>query len=226
MMVVDQIFRLQNSYEKFKNSYRDEYVKVINYELVKSEIWSPSTLSGIKYNLLKCIEKIRRIFSSIFILLKETFVMSMRMVDALEMFYLSPDSRDDATNEFFVNGSELLDKLEENREVLLKGLNKAKPIIDEILNNIGSSYTADEFIEYSSDALETVADTHAKVQEVTGPLGKIVQEIGKRTLYGLAEILGLEKLIPKKLYPDYSVPPREIQKVFHFCQKSSIQIKY
>jgi hypothetical protein len=224
MMVVDQIFRLQESIRKLQNSCRDEYSEVTKYEIVTGSFFSPSTLSEAKYTLRNTLEKIRRIFFCVLHVLKDTFLLSMRMIDAIEMFYLSPQSREEGINEIFVNGSEMLSTLEENQANLLNSLKKCKGIIDKVLKGIGSEYTADQFIQAASTTLDTVADAHQMTQAITNPFVIVVKELGKRILMGYASWFCVDSLIPKYLHPTYTIPPREMDPVFHFIPASSIKI--
>lgn len=225
MMFMDQLFQMQDRVGKLRNSFRDEYSKVIKYEHVKSSVLSPSTLSEAKWRLKSCIEKIKRIAINLLMIIKDTFVLSMRMIDAIEAFYMSPDTRDQGVNELFVNWGELVDTLEDNQENLQKSLKKCQPIIDEFLEAIGSEFTSERFIELSCETLETVSDVHNAATKVTSPVVKVVQEIGKRLLYGYATFFGLRSAVPKKLHPNYTYIPPDYGPATHFAPDSSITIK-
>jgi hypothetical protein len=225
MLVVDQIRESQESYRKLKSCFNDEYSKVIEYKSVGGSFISPSTATELKYRMHRMIEKTKKIFLCFIRLFKECFVLSMRMIDAIEMFYLSPETRNEGINEIFVNGTQLLDRLEENRQVLQDSIKNSKPLIEKILKGIGSKFTADQFVTFSTEAVENIAQAHKATKEVTNLFGKIVTEIAKRTLFGLASLLGLHQLVPKALYPDYSVKPREVELPFRFVPESDIKIK-
>ncbi len=215
LMVVDQTFRMQECFRKLKNAFRDEYSKTYSYKVVKNEN---------KYHLKRTTEKIKRIVTSLLLIFKEAFILSMRMIDAIEIFYMNPDTMNDGVGEVFVNAKQVLEKLERDKKELQNALINSKPVIEKVLKAIGSPFNANDFIDISSDALDKAAVISKISNETTGPVAMVIQEIGKRFIFGVASMVGLKKMVPKTLYPDYSVKPREVHPSLRFAAASLITI--
>ena len=131
-------------------------------------------------------------------------IFDMLTIDAIEAFTLSPATRNEAVNEFFVNGTKCLDIIAENKNTLLIKLKENQPIIEKVLSGIGASYTVGQVIEYIDKSLEKVKTASDTVKKVNQVVNGTFLEILKQGIFGFMCALGLSKFVP-----DYFVPTIE-----------------
>lgn len=144
------------------------------------------------------LERIKAIAITTFTMLKETFVLSMTFMDAIESFSMSPETRNESINEIFVNGTEFLDKMEKQQDLLVDCLYENKNTVSNILKGIGSSFTADQLIDGASKGLETAKTVNRVVD--------IGNDCLKRAISGFYTGIGQTDSKPKWANADPTVP--------------------
>ena len=213
-LIIEQIHRLQESFRKMYGTLKNEYPKVYHYHKNK-----------IKFFFIKLLERIKRFVVNLFTFLKEIFILSMRVMDAIEMFYLSPETRNEGINEMFVNLTQLLDKMVENRSGLENSIGKCKPIIQKVLKGIGSSFTAEQFIEFSKKTFDNITQVQRTTRGASNFVGEVVTEVFIRSVFGVASMVGLEGMLPQKLQPNYHIQPRVIKPELRYAPTRLITIQ-
>lgn len=146
-------------------------------------------------------KRIRHIAKRSFKLISQMFKLSMGLMDAVEAFSLSPTTRNEAINEVFVNGTQFLDKLSENKQALIEKLKQNKPIIEKILVGIGASYSTDQFIERISKTLTKVNNVNQAIKKVDQFANGFFKDFLKQGIFGFMSALGLADYCPDSLVP-------------------------
>lgn len=147
--------------------------------------------------------RVKRIAVSTFEVLKETFKLSMCIMDAIDTFCLSPYTRNEGINEGFVNAIKWLDTLVENKEELLAGMVKHRAIIERIVYK--SSFTYPQLYNGVAKALEKTEVVAVKAKKISKIGNGALIDIGKRVVGGTLVVIGLAKYRPTFLA---SKPPQ------------------
>lgn len=89
---VDQYSKLRDSWDRFLLAWRGQLESPIeiSWEQSKRSCWSTSVKARIVHTVKAKLQRVQRIFMAFFKVIKEAFVLSMRMTDSLESFYCSP----------------------------------------------------------------------------------------------------------------------------------------
>lgn len=169
------------------------------YPLPIKEVWptaqtatlglSPSTVVWWRTSLQSATARASRIGLCALKLAVRAFELSMRIADAVDAFYLSPDAHAHSVAACFVHAAKLLDALADNKEELLEGLSGNKALIERIVEH--SPFTYGQLYQAVAGALakvETVCYYSDKISELTG---NAPANFGKRVLNGGMVVAGL-----------------------------------
>lgn len=206
---IRQQIKLQHSWEKWVIALKGTYTvptKVVWNKKASSAFLSESTVSWWQHQGKRLFERISFIFIRTFQLIKNAFLLSLRIADAIddaiEGFSMNPSAINNGINEFFLNSSEWINKLVENKNLLIEGLVTHKKVIDTILKGLPMGISADQMIKSAEEALGTVAKIHTTVEGAvkTGEdfLKACAQKWGNEFLQSLG---GLDRLLPNSALP-------------------------
>lgn len=206
---VSEYEKLQDSWVRMKDAFCNHYATPIrcNWDQ-KSGSFSLSTVVWIKTSTKDIICRIRMIAIAIFRVGKHAFLLSMRLIDAVESFSLKPEIREEGINLMFVNTTSCLSHLVSNKDFLLESLESNEEVIDKILSGLGSQLTAYALIDTVDSALDKAQSVDRKVTTVNEHVGEFVSACGKKWTYELLREVGLRHLVPASLLPS-STPPWE-----------------
>lgn len=213
ILIAHRILECVNQTHNVARGYR-EWIDALtgNYGNLKREKWDKglqgteykscwnSFAEGVKSTFWSVVERIKRIAVTTFYMFKEVFVQTMMIMDAIEAFSMSPETRNESINELFVNGTKFLDNMakKEQQELLVDCLYENKSLIGKVLKGIGSSMTVDQLIEKASagsDALKTAT----RVADVAG-------DFLKRAISGFYSGIGETSKTPTWAKPDAKTP--------------------
>lgn len=197
LSVVSQIEKFQTSYVNLTYALKGQFPSKVKYDTLKP----PSIKSEILYRKKKMINRIKRIAISLFVLLKEAFKLSMKMMDAIEAFYLSPSTRNEEIQEIFVNSTKILDKLEKNRTKLSEGLEKNQELIGKILKGINAAIPIETFIDTAEKTIKKVAPKPPSIKSNESRAAKIFRNLPKKWLNDVVKGTFIESLVPWQWRP-------------------------
>lgn len=211
---VEQHFKLQASWHNLVAACRGDYPTPIyvKWEVKSSQSFlSTSTVSWWKYHTHSIWDRTQRIALCSFHLCKNAFILSMRITDAIETFSLSPKTHNEGINLLFINGTKWVDKLVDNKHMLIEGLKSNKKLIDKILAGINSPLTADQLIKTTVLAFDKTEKFHDATESINKTVGSFITACVKKWGYEFMYELGLNSLVPPSLIPSPN-PPWEIPK--------------
>lgn len=192
---VEQQIALHQAYQKWIHAIKGTHPSQ-HYDGWKvkhsTSILSPSTSNWWNEKTLASTTRIKRIAAYSLELNAALFKLSMCLMDAIEAFSLNPNTQNESINEMFVNSDYCLERVVENKEFILHGLNQNKQLVQTILTGLQTSYTVEQLIQSVSRALGTAE----KVQHVAQVSGGMTKELTKRTLFGLFSGAGMDKYFP------------------------------
>ena len=210
---VEQQAKLQKAWRKWLSSLKGEFATPVKctWEVTKGRgFFSISTIIWFKYKGKNLLLRIQWTAISTFHLGKQSFILSMRVMDAIESFSLSPNTRNEGVNELFINSTKWIDKLVENKALLIDGLVSNKRLIENVMSGIHSPITADHLIAIATTALNKTEQIHKTAEEVSRATGEFFTECGKKWSYEFLYNLGMQHLLPRSWIPS-SIPPWEKQ---------------
>lgn len=188
---VDQYSKLRHSWNCFLLAWRDQLTPSIkvSWEQNKHSCWSTSTKARIVHAIKSKLQRVQRIFTALAKVTKETFVLSMRMTDALESFYCSSETRNESMNLFFVNGAFLIDRLAKDQQTLVAELKTNEDVINRMFKKLNSQLNVDALTKLLPE------------QKTDGqkPKEKTIFDLGKSLLtkwkFEAASIIGMERYV-------------------------------
>ena len=110
----------------FLDAIHNYYPEKINSEFILDS----NQYKLIPYNLFRRVKRI--CFASLSVAL-EAFKLSMCVMDVMDAFILSPNTKNESINESIVNALKLINNFMDNKEALLKGIENNQKIIEYIL---------------------------------------------------------------------------------------------
>lgn len=191
---VDHQVALSKAYQKWTDTLHNRFPHPIDVHWGHD---APGSFKGASIYL-------RRTANRTYKLAAHMFKLSMTMMDAVEAFSLSPATRNEAVSEVFVNGTQFLDKLSENKEALIEKLKTNKPIIEKVMGGIGAQYHTDQFIDRISKTLTKVNNVNQTIKKIDQATNDIFKDFLKQGIFGFMSALGLAQYCP-----DSWVPPPE-----------------
>lgn len=141
--------------------------------------------------------RIQRIALCSLNLFEHTFRLSMRIMDAIDAFCLSPYTRNEGVNEGFVNAMKWMDTIVENKEKLLRGVVDNQIIIERILR--GSPLTYNQVRDGVAKTLEKTETVHRQAKKISAFGNGVLIEAGKRMVDEMMVALGFARLRPSWL---------------------------
>jgi hypothetical protein len=161
-------------------------------------VWlSPSSSHWLKHSSCTLWENAKRITSCTAMIFIHLFTLSMRIMDAIDAFSLSPHTRYEGINEGFVNAMKCLNRLSENKEELLDGMTNNRLLIERLLN--GSSITYHQLHSTATKALEKTEQVYRQAKKVSDFGNGILVSFGKRIVNGGMVVIGLAHYRPTAL---------------------------
>jgi hypothetical protein len=151
---------------------------------------SPSSTHWIKIQWKAFVNRIQRVIECTAMVFFQCFKLSMRIMDAIDVFSLSPYTSNEGVNELFVNAMKWMDNIVENNEELLNGLEANKPMIEKILYNSPITYI--QLHTTVSNALEKTESVYNKAKAISHFGDGILMELGSRMIHGCRIILGIK----------------------------------
>lgn len=153
-------------------------------------LWiSPSSSDWLKMQWQAFRNRIVRIVECTAMVFFHCFKLSMRLMDAMDTFCLSPYTSNEGVNELFVNAMKWMNKMVENNEELLMGIEANKPLIEKILLNSPITYT--QLHATVSKALEKTESFYHKAKIISGIGDGALIELGSRMVVGSRIIIGV-----------------------------------
>lgn len=169
VLLVEQKNQFSKSYQRWRCCLKNEYPGVEkNGWIKKPVIFSPSTYHCFTVTFSNRVIRIKEIVFHTWQLGIDTFLLCMRMLDAIEGFSFNPELRDESVNEFFVNISTLLTKLEHEKDDIIHCLFQNKELIQTVLEKIKVPFTADNFLNLSSTAIDRIVQLNSAKKTIGG----------------------------------------------------------
>lgn len=107
--------------------------RMLHHPLPYNEWISPSTALWLRFYVQPLLNRITKVFLATWQVITGMFELSMRIMDTVDAFALSPVSTNDGLNEIFVNTSGCINTLANNKENLLISLKEQRSLIEKIL---------------------------------------------------------------------------------------------
>lgn len=204
---VEQIRIVAQAYRNWINALtgqRYTITKVRWDKGIDKTSFATATLRWWKDAFMSVVDRIVRIAVATFMLFKEMFILSMRFMDAIKAFSMSPEKQNEAVNELFVNGGLFVDKMVTEQQALVDYLSDKdnEEFVGNILTGIGSKYTVENLIDAASSGLSAAQS----VQSVVDYGGGIVKDFGKHAIWGLYAGCGIARYAPTCIIPDPVAP--------------------
>jgi len=205
---------LQKSWDQLVHSFRGTYVIPAQADWgrgAKSDYLSPSTISWWNVSGTQLAKRAYRVAVGIIDVGSQAFQLSMKIMDAVEVFTFNPETGDEAMNELFVNGSKWMDQLVDNKELLISSLEGNRGLISKILEGTGANGSVDDLIGKVRAAIGRAEEVRDQENEIAEEFGMVAAAFGKKALYGVAKGLGLAQFVPVEMLPPPRLPVREPQ---------------
>lgn len=161
-----------------------------NWNKQPKYVWqSPSSIDWFKRQWQAFKDRVERIVECTAMVFFHCFKLSMRLMDAIDVFCMSPYTSSDGVNELFVNAMKWMDNIVENNEELLKGIETNKPLIEKILQNSPITYS-----HLHTTVLKTLEKTETiyhKAKTISSIGDGALIELGSRIVHGSRIIIGV-----------------------------------
>lgn len=198
----DQQVSLSKAYRKWKEALTGTYSAPMTCDWKKKMGWvSPSSTQKWSLRFYRVIWHVCYIARRTLKLITYIFKLSMKTMDAIEAFSLSPSTRNEAVNEVFLNSIKCLNSLEQNQHELLAKLQKNKQVIEKILKGVGTVYNADQLIDYVSGTMEKLRSVNHTTQGLFKRANGAIYELFLDSMHGLAALSGTIEYMPNFLIP-------------------------
>lgn len=205
---------LQTAWKKLTLAWKNEYPSPIHVSWKSdSDILSLSSLVWLRTTYQELLVRIKRIALAILRVVKEALILSMRLMDAAECFYMSPDLKQESINLLFVNASRCLDKLVQERSYLIQGLRNNKTVIQKVLDGIGSILTAEQLIAEVDNGLGHVETFHQSTKSANNEFVEFLEACGKKWTFQILYEFGLHRLLPPSMMPPATVPWKQPHRI-------------
>jgi hypothetical protein len=197
---VQQQRKVRKSFRRWMVAVKGHYPMPYDYswEHRSQNTWlSPSVIASIHtqgHFLWNRMKRIAKCTTAVFV---QLFQLSMRLMDVVDTFCLSPYTRNEGIQEGFVNAMKWLDRLVANKEDLLNGITTNRPIIERILK--GSPLSYEQLYTNINKTIEKTEVVYKKAKAVSEFGNGIIVEVGKRALSGGFVMMGLADYCPTAL---------------------------
>lgn len=166
-----------------------------------SKFISPSTRNWLHETWRSTVNYVYRLFMSIIMVPVQAFILSMRIMDVLELLSPNPYLYDEAMQEFSINAMEGLEVLTRNQERLLTTYRKYKPITTKMLGD-GVANNLEGMMVSSIQGAKSV---HGTLKSAGG----VVRDVLKGMLFTAATLVHLTDQIPQSLRLTGATPFQE-----------------
>lgn len=146
------------------------------------EFWLKTQWNGVRDRIQRIIECTAMVFF-------HCFKLSMRIMDAIDVFSLSPYTSSEGVNELFVNAMKWMDNIVENNEELLRGLESNKALIEKILYK--SPITYNQLHTTVAATIEKTETVYQKAKAVSRFGDGVLLDLGSRMYHGVRIIIGI-----------------------------------
>lgn len=181
--VAVQINNLIESVQKLKSTWKEQY---------------PVSYKKHPNKLQKQINRINLLIYRTFFVLKDIFILSMRVMDAIEMFYMDPSTIKEGRYQIGVNATELFKDASQVAK-LKQDIKENEATIKGVVDNMHTKVTGDEFIATADTALN-IASVPLVVEDLSSTLvGRGLLVIVKCCATAGADMLGVYNNLPKWL---------------------------
>ncbi len=199
--IVLQIKELSESAQRLKSAFRNEFLPPVKYKWITESKISATLISQARYKLVKLGSRIKTIFLSILHLIKNAAILLMRIMDAMDTLNFKKETVDEAVNQFFVNGSTLIDGISSCVPELKRIISGNKPIIHKVLDALKSKTKTKDLIEKINMVLDEVVEMN---ENLNPPKDSILKDVRNTVIAGLGSIFGFYKYLPKEYRPEDS----------------------
>lgn len=165
----------------------------------KANFASPSTRLWCKTFGYSTTLRMQRIAYCAYLILVDSFQLSMLMMDAAESFSSDSYNNGHHVREFFYNTSASVDLLVNNREKLLLEMQKHRGVIQAILSTMGVPLTADQIIASLSKGLSSAATLNVASQKAQAMFGRLMADFLGKGFFGFLFGIGLSEYVPQVL---------------------------
>jgi hypothetical protein len=153
-------------------------------------VWiSPGASDWLKMQWQAFRNRVERIVECTAMVFSHCFQLSMKLMDAMDTFCLSPYTSNEGVNEFFVNAMKWMNNIVENNEELLAGIEANKPLIEKMICH--SPITYKQLHATVSKALEKTESFYHKAKSITKICDGALIQLGSRMINGSRIIIGV-----------------------------------
>lgn len=158
---------------------------------------SPTTVHWWKYKASEISQRIQRIALCTLELVKEAFVLSMKIMDVIDAFSWSPAARKAGVIESFVNITKWLDAIVDNKAELLAGMTENRGLIEHLLRK--SPFTYESLHEGVAQALAKTEMVSQGVKKISAKQREALIHFGKKAVSGTLVVAGFSDYRPVAL---------------------------
>lgn len=199
---VKQVIAVSRTCSRCKDAWQGKYVQ--RRTMSKTSFKTAKVYAAYqKDGFHSFVERIEQVAFATFKVFKSLFILSMRFMDAIESFSLSPETKNEAIAEIFLNAISTIDDLVHNQRALLECLEDNKPLVADILDGVGSRITVEQLI----DAVRKTVGIAETAQTITHVGGGVFVNLLQHGLEGATGILRLSSFVPLSLKPKNDDPP-------------------
>lgn len=118
------------------------YPAPVKYSWPKGDVkvLSPSSVQWMKVRTQKVADQTTRISKTALTFFKELGILSMKIMDVMDVIYWTPETGRRVVNESFVNLSKWVNEAAENKEEILDGMKKNREVIEVLLTGTSLNY--------------------------------------------------------------------------------------
>lgn len=215
LLIATRILHCVKEYEKLQQACKEMFYAFDNTfpppiecdwnQETYGNTFSISTVIWIKTTTQTTIIRIQRVAIAIFHIGKHTFLLVMRLADAAESFSFSPEVKKEGVRFLFVNISDWITNLSENRGLLLEGLRSNQELIDTVLQGVDSKMDAEQLIQSIDSMIDKIEEIDQSVQDTSRTIVDFLIACCKKWGYEFLKEIGLHHLVPKSMIPPPSL---------------------
>lgn len=215
---VSQYVKAQETFERacddWMNSLQGHRIEFQRTSWVKQRnaIWiSPSTDMWIHSHINNIVFRIYHFAVQSLNVTIELFMVTMKMMDAANSMSFSEEARNEGINEFFCNGSQVLDDLVERGEKLKETLKTNPKLVQRLTYALGYFYNPQTVFDTVDQGLNKTAEIQSNIRTLfSGPsssTGKVILKTGWRIIIdGIASAFRIMNMTPPKILETPSAP--------------------
>jgi len=201
---VEQQYNVKRAWVNLKNAYCGHYPPPIKLNPERSLAFpflSPSTVVWWQLKLISISDRIHRLALCTFRLFRESFILSMRTADAVETLSLNSNIQYEGVNLLFVNSSKWVERLVNDKKMLIDGLKSNRKTIDTLFSQMHAPLRSEHLVKGVAAALDKTAQLQSAAEKVNRGVGSFMKACAKNWGYGFLYKLGLHSIVPRSLVP-------------------------